>query len=101
MVSILTEAYSFIIDGNGGSYIAQLIFQFVCYFVGIVFLYIVTIKWVTNTNYFHENSVIVPEHVKQEAEMKGEMTHEDIEEEHKKEAKGGTTDVTDSEKASQ
>jgi len=40
--------FSFIIDGNGGSYISQLIFQFVCYFVGIVFLYIVTIKWVTD-----------------------------------------------------
>ena len=40
--------FSFIIDGNGGSYIGQLIFQFVCYFVGIVFLYIVTIKWVTD-----------------------------------------------------
>jgi hypothetical protein len=80
--------FSFIIDGNNGSYIGQLIFQFVCYFLGIVFLYIVTIKWVTNSNYFSESSVIVPEHVKKEAEIEGQVTHEDVIEEHRKESMG-------------
>jgi uncharacterized membrane protein len=77
--------FSFIIDGNGGSYISQLIFQFVCYFVGIVFLYIVTIKWVTDSNYFSEESVIVPEHVKKEAVIEGRVTREDVIEEDRKE----------------
>jgi len=81
--------FSFIIDGNGGSYIGQLIFQFVCYFIGIVFLYIVTLKWVTNSNYFAESSVIVPEHVKKEAEIEGRVTHEDVVEEYRKESVGG------------
>ena len=86
--------FSFIIDGNGGSYIGQLIFQFVCYFVGIVFLYVVAIKWVTNSNYFSEKSVIVPEHVKKEAEIEGRVTHEDVVEEHRKESVAdGKTDV--------
>jgi hypothetical protein len=81
--------FSFIIDGNGGSYIGQLIFQFVCYFVGIVFLYVVTIKWVTDSNYFSEESVIVPEHVKKEAEIEGRVTPEDVVGEHRKESVGG------------
>jgi hypothetical protein len=86
--------FSFIIDGNGGSYIGQLIFQFVCYFVGIIFLYVVTVKWVTNSNYFSESSVIVPEHVKKEAEIEGRVTHQDVLEEHRKESLGGEkTDV--------
>jgi uncharacterized membrane protein len=86
--------FSFIIDGNSGSYISQLIFQFVCYFVGIVFLYIVTIKWVTDSNYFVESTVIVPEHVKKEAVIEGRVTHEDVVEEHRKESvSGGKMDV--------
>jgi hypothetical protein len=86
--------FSFIIDGNGGSYISQLIFQFVCYFVGIIFLYIVTIKWVTDSNYFVESTVIVPEHVKKEAVIEGRVTHEDVVEEHRKESvSGGKMDV--------
>lgn len=63
--------FSFIIDGNGGSYIAQLSFQFACYFVGIVFLYLVTALYVTNTNYFLEETVIVPAHVEEEVKKGG------------------------------
>ena len=63
--------FSFILDGHGVSYIGQLSFQFACYAVGIVFLYYVAIKWSTDSNYFHEDKVIVPEHVKQEAQIVG------------------------------
>ena len=66
-VTALGMMFSFIIDGNGGTYIAQLSFQFACYFVGILFLYFVTITYVTNTNYFLEDSVIVPRHVEEDA----------------------------------
>ena len=52
-------------------------------------MYIVTIKWVTNSNYFSESSVIVPEHVKKEAEIEGGVTREDVLEEHRKESEGG------------
>jgi hypothetical protein len=55
--------FSFNIDGNGGTYICQLSFQFACYFVGIIFLYIAAIFFITDTNYFKENKVIVPVHV--------------------------------------
>lgn len=86
--------FSFIIDGNCSSYIAQLAFQFACYFVGVVFLYIVTIKWVTNSNYFSESSVIVPEHVKKEAKIEGRVTHGEVEDEHRKNnARSGKSDV--------
>lgn len=68
--------FSFIIDGNKGTYIAQLSFQFACYFVGILFLYFVTIAYVTNTNYFLEDSVIVPRHVEEDAK-KGNQVHDD------------------------
>lgn len=64
--------FSFIIDGNGGSYIAQLSFQFSCYFVGICFLYFVTVVYVTNTNYFLEDSVIVPRHVEEDVRKGGQ-----------------------------
>lgn len=63
--------FSFIIDGNGGTYIAQLSFQFSCYFVGICFLYLVTVVYVTNTNYFLEDSVIVPRHVEENVSKGG------------------------------
>ncbi|KAH8809465.1 DUF895 domain membrane protein [Xylogone sp. PMI_703] len=49
--------FSFIIDGNGGTYITQLSFQFACYFVGIIFLYTVTIFYVSDTNYFLEERI--------------------------------------------
>ena len=62
--------FSFIIDGNGGSYVAQLSFQFSCYFVGIVFLYVVAIWFITDSNYFHEDMVIVPRQIEEEAKMK-------------------------------
>lgn len=71
--------FSFIIDGNGGSYIAQLSFQFTWYFVGIVFLYIVTILYVTDTNYFLEDSVIVPRHVEENAKIEGQPVDADVE----------------------
>ena len=61
--------FSFIIDGQGGSYIAQLSFQFACYFVGICLLYPVAIWYIPDTNYFQEENVIVPHHV--EEELKG------------------------------
>ena len=66
-----------IIDGHGVSYIGQLSFQFACYAVGIVFLYYVAIKWSTDSNYFHEDKVIVPEHVKQEAQILGNDVQEE------------------------
>lgn len=77
--------FSFIIDGQGGTYITQLSFQFACYFVGIIFLYIVTVFHVTNTNYFHEDTVIVPRHVEEDARVQGLVTDEDLEREHRKE----------------
>ena len=64
--------FSFIIDGNGGTYIAQLAFQFSCYFVGICFLYFVAVFYVTNTNYFLEESVIVPRHVEEDVRKGGQ-----------------------------
>ena len=45
---------------------AQLVFQCACYFVGIGFLYTVAILYATDTNYFREEEVIVPVHVKEE-----------------------------------
>lgn len=63
--------FSFIIDGQGGSYLAQLSFQFACYGVGIILLYIVAILFTTDSNYFQEDEVIVPVHVEQEAKAKG------------------------------
>lgn len=58
--------FSFIIDGNGGSYITQLSFQFACYFVGICLLYPVAIWYIPDTNYFKEDTVIVPHHVEED-----------------------------------
>ena len=58
--------FSFI-DGNGGTYITQLSFQFSCYFVSILLLYFVTIAYITNTNYFLEDSVAMPRHVEVDA----------------------------------
>lgn len=55
----------------------QLAFTFACCFVGMLSLYFFTLKWVTNTNYFHESSVIVPEHVKEEVKVDGVDTEED------------------------
>lgn len=69
--------FSFIIDGNGGTYICQLSFQFACYFVGIIFLYIAAIFFITDTNYFKEDMVIVPVHVRQELEVNGVGTDEE------------------------
>ncbi|OQV07673.1 hypothetical protein CLAIMM_12073 [Cladophialophora immunda] len=63
--------FSFIIDGNGGTYITQLSFQFACYFVGILFLYTVTVFYVGDTNYFHEDTVIVPKHIEEDAARLG------------------------------
>lgn len=83
---LINSVYSFIIDGQGAAYVAQLAFQFACYFVGIVFLYAVTVLWVTDTNYFIEDNVIVPEHVKDDAQIQGKVTEDDIEREHQKEA---------------
>lgn len=80
--------FSFIIDGNGGSYIAQLSFQFACYFVGIVFLYVVTVFYVTDTNYFHEDTVIVPKHVEENARLEGRVTDEELKVEHEKDEAG-------------
>ncbi|EXJ86431.1 hypothetical protein A1O3_03382 [Capronia epimyces CBS 606.96] len=68
--------FSFIIDGNGGTYITQLSFQFACYFVGILFLYAVTIFYVSDTNYFHEDTVIVPKHVEDDARLEGRIAVE-------------------------
>ncbi|KAL5335483.1 major facilitator superfamily domain-containing protein [Aspergillus crustosus] len=65
-MTALGMMFSFIIDGNGGTYTTQLSFQFACYFVGIVFLYIVTLCYVTETNYFREETVIVPKSVEGE-----------------------------------
>ncbi|RDW57370.1 hypothetical protein BP5796_12820 [Coleophoma crateriformis] len=65
-VTALGMMFSFIIDGNGGTYICQLSFQFACYFVGIVFLYVAAIYFITDTNYFKEDTVIVPIHVREE-----------------------------------
>ncbi|OAP64702.1 hypothetical protein AYL99_00674 [Fonsecaea erecta] len=65
--------FSFIIDGNGGTYITQLSFQFACYFVGILFLYMVTIFYVSDTNYFHEDTVIVPKHIEDDARLEGRI----------------------------
>lgn len=76
-VTALGMMFSFIIDGNGGTYIAQLSFQFACYFVGILFLYFVTIAYVTNTNYFLEDLVIVPRHVEEDAKAKAEDAVDD------------------------
>lgn len=70
-VTALGMMFSFIIDGNGGTYICQLSFQFACYFVGIVFLYIAAIYFITDTNYFKEENVIVPVHVRQELAVQG------------------------------
>ncbi|RFU28738.1 hypothetical protein B7463_g7578, partial [Scytalidium lignicola] len=66
--------FSFIIDGNGGTYITQLSFQFACYFVGIIFLYVVTIFYVSDTNYFREEMVIVPKHIEDDARIEGRVT---------------------------
>lgn len=86
------------------TYIGQLSFQFACYFVGIVFLYVVAVLWVTNTNYFAEDNVIVPEHVKEDAQVEGRVGEEDIRKEHRKEDaardKGATADVVDTEDGS-
>ncbi|KIW79626.1 hypothetical protein Z517_06240 [Fonsecaea pedrosoi CBS 271.37] len=65
--------FSFIIDGNGGTYITQLSFQFACYFVGILFLYTVTVLYVGDTNYFHEDTVIVPKHIEDDARLDGRI----------------------------
>lgn len=69
--------FSFIIDGNGGTYICQLSFQFACYFVGIIFLYVAAIFFITDTNYFKEDMVIVPVHVRQELAVNGVGTDEE------------------------
>ncbi|KAH8694054.1 major facilitator superfamily domain-containing protein [Talaromyces proteolyticus] len=84
-VTALGMMFSFIIDGNGGTYITQLSFQFACYFVGIVFLYIVAIFYVTNTNYFQEENVIVPHRVEQDAKLEGMAADADAERGHPKE----------------
>lgn len=71
--------FSFIIDGNGGTYITQLSFQFAWYFVGIICLYVVTIFWVTGTNYFRENTVIVPRRLQEDDQPKDQGVVEHIE----------------------
>lgn len=68
------------------AYIGQLSFQFAWYFVGTIVLYIVTVLYVTETNYFHEGNVIVPEHVREDAQIEGRITEEDLKKEHAKEA---------------
>ncbi|EXJ69999.1 uncharacterized protein A1O5_07072 [Cladophialophora psammophila CBS 110553] len=68
--------FSFIIDGNGGTYITQLSFQFACYFVGILFLYTVTMFYVSDTNYFREETVIVPKHIEEDARLEGRIVGE-------------------------
>ncbi|KIW92582.1 uncharacterized protein Z519_06429 [Cladophialophora bantiana CBS 173.52] len=68
--------FSFIIDGNGGTYITQLSFQFACYFVGILFLYTVTMFYVSDTNYFREETVIVPKHIEEDARLEGRIAGE-------------------------
>ena len=90
--------FSFIIDGNGGTYICQLSFQFACYFVGIVFLYIAAVLFITDTNYLKEENVIVPVHVREELAVEG-FASEDVEREggeskgRKKSASMTTADV--------
>lgn len=77
--------FSFIIDGNGGTYITQLAFQMSCYFVGIILLYTVTILYVTNTNYFLEDSVIIPAHIEKnpEGHCREDEEKEEGQEEHR------------------
>lgn len=77
------------------AYIGQLSFQFAWYFVGTIILYIVTVLYVTDTNYFHEDNVIVPEHVKEDAQIEGRVTEKDIEREHAKEAVVATKDTSE------
>jgi len=72
-VTALGMMFSFIIDGNGGGYITQLSFQFACYFVGIVFLYIATVFFVVDSNYFKEENVIVPFAVEEKAKNDGRI----------------------------
>lgn len=95
---------SFILDGQGVAYVGQLSFQFACYGVGIIFLYVVTVLWVTDSNYFHEDNVIVPEHVKEDAQVEGRVAKEDVRREHQRESsavdKSGTASVAAAEEGS-
>lgn len=57
---------NFLIDGNGASYTVQVAFQYATYGVGLVLLFYIALKHVVDTNYFKEETVIVPEHIKAE-----------------------------------
>lgn len=72
--------------------------------MGIVFLYFVATLWVTDTNYFNEDNVIVPEHIKEDAHLDGRVTEEDIRQKYERETeaadKGGSASIAAMEEGS-
>jgi len=57
-------------------YICQLSFQYAYYFVGIMFFCIITVYFVSDTNCFKEDKVIVPVHIREELAVAGVGTDE-------------------------
>ncbi|KAJ9145453.1 Membrane transporter protein [Pleurostoma richardsiae] len=76
---------SFTIDSQGVSYRNQVIIQLALYGFGLVCLFWVIAYYVKETNYFLEDSVIVPAKIEEKAVTLGLVAEDVIEHEHQKE----------------
>lgn len=77
---------SFILDSKNVTYLDQLIVQFVLYALGLACLAVVIKLWVKETNYFHEEDVIVPHKYEEKAAADGIVTEDQIQHELAKES---------------
>ncbi|EXJ88145.1 hypothetical protein A1O1_05073 [Capronia coronata CBS 617.96] len=76
---------SFTIDSQGMNFKKQIIVQLVLYVAGVISLYTVIALYVRQTNYFLEDSVIVPQEVEQKSLVDGTVPPEQVLREHEKE----------------
>ncbi|KAI1620089.1 hypothetical protein EDD37DRAFT_613346 [Exophiala viscosa] len=76
---------SFLLDSRTVPYIWQLTLQFVLYTIGIIGMVVVTKLYIPDTNYFSEESVVVPHQVEEMAKLGGMVTEEQINHEFEKE----------------
>lgn len=77
---------SFTVDSQNVSYRSQVIYELVLYAFGLACLYWVIIYYVRETNYFLEESVIVPADFEEKAVTMGVVTEDAVEREYQKEA---------------
>ena len=89
---------SFTVDGQNVNYRNQVIYELALYVFGLLCLYWVIYFYVNETNYFLEDSVIVPANFEKKAVTMGVVTEDTVEREHQKElvAEEKQTDAKDS-----